>query len=222
MFIYNLLLICTGVLPKGAWCTCSKIQIYKFTHWSHAQHTQVQLPPGCFNNWQDGISFWDFWNWWDGIWWRWQGWIWQRDISSPEENCQMPKGSWREKSEYILLGLIHHKLKLTLPLIHTKYLYLDGDQLIIQGINLYCWENILGHIQRLLNKIDFQAWKKSKKAIEQFGATLYHDKEFSDPPYDLEAPHMREYPLKKFMRCCLVTISYHLTQAFTTYISLIP
>ena len=56
-------------------------------------------------------------------------------------------------------------------------------------------------------------------SLEQFTSMLYKDDKYNNPPYDQWA---RGLSLENFIWVAMVTISYHILQAFATYIALIP
>ena len=43
------------------------------------------------------------------------------------------------------------------------------------------------------------------------------DPEFPNPPYDLNLDDIEGMAIKKYYHCCLVTMGYHIKEAFAAY-----
>lgn len=55
-----------------------------------------------------------------------------------------------------------------------------------------------------------------------FTEIMYKDPEFPNLPYDMNSDEIKSIPVDKYYTCGLVTMGYHIEQAFSTYTLLMP
>ena len=55
-----------------------------------------------------------------------------------------------------------------------------------------------------------------------FSAILYTDPEFPNPPYNLNSDDIKGKAIEKYYHCCLVTMGYHIKEAFSAYTLMMP
>ena len=55
-----------------------------------------------------------------------------------------------------------------------------------------------------------------------FASILYKDDEFPNLPYDLNSQEIKALPMDKYYHCGLITMGFHVKEAFTAYTLLMP